>query len=688
MSRTGTDRGCADAAPVDHGLLAQLWRFRAYGRRELRALLVGLGMRLGELGADLAAPWPLALVIDNVLRGRQPGGMVGHALGGMGRSPVVMLVVAAIAVLLTTAASGVFDYLGDRIMNGAGERITSRIRADVFAHMLRLPMRYHDRQAVGELTSRVSVDTGRIEDGLVKVFSVLVPGLLSIAGFAVVLVSVNWRLGLIALAAAPLMFGTAARYTRLTRVAARWRRAVEGRQSGVVAESLRGIRTVHAFGHYERHDRQFAAVNDEVLAAGLRAVDLRARFTPLMELTASLGTAALLFAGGYGVLEHWWSVGMLVVTTSYLRDMLKPIRTLGQLSMVLTQASASAERVAAILDQPRPEPRSAEVTPARPRGDIECRALSLDYGRGPVLRGVNLRVLPGERVALLGPNGAGKSSVLALIAGLYAPTQGQVVVDGLAVAEQPGWWRHRQIAIVLQDTFLFAGSIAENIRYARPDATDVAVVAAATAALVTEFTDRLPEGLNTELGDGGLGLSGGQRQRVGIARAMLTGAPIVLLDEPTSGLDDTAERLVVRALAQLATGRTVVMTSHRPALTGLATRVVSLRDGALVAPGAAMGTADAAGSSRRQPAPRRGHQLADAPSAGLALRRSRAGQRSTPAAGAEVRLALTNSNDGQINGRPRRARSNHSAHPEAELDANPGPGGISPIEHVRHDHER
>lgn len=675
MSSTGTDRGDTAAARLDPGLLAQLWRFRAYGRRELRPLLVGLGMRLGELAADLATPWPLALVIDDVLRGKHPSGMAGDALAGVsGRSPVVMLVVAAVAVLLTTAASGAFDYLGDRIMNSAGERITSRIRVDVFAHMLRLPMRYHDRQAVGELTSRVSVDTGRIEDGLVKLFSVLLPGLLSIGGFAVVLVSVNWRLGLIALAAAPLMFVTAARYTRLTRVAARWRRAAEGRQSGVVAESLHGIRTVHAFGGHERHDRQFGAVNDEVLAVGLRAVDLRARFTPLMELTASLGTAALLFVGGYGVLHSWWSIGMLVVTTSYLRDMLKPIRSLGQLSMILTQASASAERVAAILDQPRPQPRPAEVDPARVSGDIECRALSLDYGRGPVLRGVSLRVRPGERVALLGPNGAGKSSVLSLIAGLYAPTQGQVLVDGLSVAEQPSWWRHRQIAIVLQDTFLFAGSIAENIRYARPDSSDVAVTAAATAALVTEFTDALPEGVNTELGDGGLGLSGGQRQRVGIARAMLTGAPIVLLDEPTSGLDEAAERLVVRALAQLANGRTVIMTTHQPALTELATRVVHLRDGTLVTTGAGTGTADPAVGSRPRPTPQRGHHLADAPSPGPAWRRPRIGQLGAPAAGSEGWLALTTPGNGQINGRPRRPRSNNSAPPEAEPDANSGLG--------------
>jgi ABC-type multidrug transport system fused ATPase/permease subunit len=572
------------AGVADIGMLRQFWRFRGYGRAHLRVLSAGVGLRVCELLADLAQPWPLALVIDGVLKGVPPHGPLSFVSSTVGQSPLALLTTAAAAVLVITLASGAFDYLGDRVMNGAGQRITAAIRGDVFAHLQRLPMSYHDRQAVGELTSRISTDTDRIEDGLVDLFSTLLPGLLSITGFAVVLLSVDWRLGLIAISCAPLVFFTAARYTRLTRQSARRQRAAEGDLAGFVAESLQGIRTIHAFGRHDLHDARFATDNSLTLHAGLRAVELRARFTPLLEGTTAVGTAVLLWVGGLGVLNGWWTVGLLVVVTSYLRDMVKPMRSLSRLSITFTQGAASAERVADILDQTAPSSDTTRPLPARATGRIELNDVSLDYGRGTVLHDLDLTISPGERIALLGPNGAGKSTVLSLIAGLYEPTSGELLLDGMPLSELPATWLHQQIAVVLQDTFLFSGTLAENIRYARPDATSDEVAQAARAALVTEFAAELPDGLNTRLADGGTGLSGGQRQRVGIARALLLDAPIVLLDEPTAGLDTEAEQLVVQALTRLVPGRTVVMTTHRPALTRLATRTVHMHDGTLQLP--------------------------------------------------------------------------------------------------------
>jgi ATP-binding cassette subfamily B protein len=569
------------AGVADIGMLRQFWRFRGYGRAHLRVLSAGVGLRVCELLADLAQPWPLALVIDGVLKGVPPRGPLSFVSSTVGQSPLALLTTAAAAVLVITLASGAFDYLGDRVMNGAGQRITAAIRGDVFAHLQRLPMSYHDRQAVGELTSRISTDTDRIEDGLVDLFSTLLPGLLSITGFAVVLLSVDWRLGLIAISCAPLVFFTAARYTRLTRQSARRQRAAEGDLAGFVAESLQGIRTIHAFGRHDLHDARFATDNSLTLHAGLRAVELRARFTPLLEGTTAVGTAVLLWVGGLGVLNGWWTVGLLVVVTSYLRDMVKPMRSLSRLSITFTQGAASAERVADILDQTAPSSDSTRPLPARATGRIELNDVSLDYGRGTVLHDLDLTISPGERIALLGPNGAGKSTVLSLIAGLYEPTSGELLLDGMPLSELPATWLHQQIAVVLQDTFLFSGTLAENIRYARPDATLDEVAQAARAALVTEFAAELPDGLNTRLADGGTGLSGGQRQRVGIARALLLDAPVVLLDEPTTALDASAEKLVVQAMTRLVRGRTVVMTTHRPALTRLATRTAHLHNGVL-----------------------------------------------------------------------------------------------------------
>jgi ATP-binding cassette subfamily B protein/subfamily B ATP-binding cassette protein MsbA len=578
-----------DAAQLDQGLpardvgtLRELWRFKDYARPQRRPLVLGVGMRGLELVADLAAPWPLALVIDDLLKGGSKQNSLHRVAQWFGGSALAMLVVAAVAVLLITAASGLFDYLGDKFMNGAGERITSRIRSEVFGYVERLPMAFHDRQTIGELTSRVVSDTSRIESSLVDLFTTLIPAVFSVVGTAVVLLSVNWRLGLIALATAPLVYLTALRYARLTRRNSRSQRAAVGHLTGFVTESLQGIRTVHAFGNQELQDRRFDSTNDKVLRLGLRSVDVSARFTPALELVSALGTALLLLVGGWGALHTWWSVGVLVVVTSYLQNMFKPMKTLAKLAPSFTQGAASAERIADILDQPIENlgtPDLAERLPARVSGQLRLRDVGLDYGRGRVLDGLNLTINPGERIALMGDNGAGKSTTLSLIGGLYRPTSGQVLLDGLPVPELPENWLHQQVAMVLQDTFLFSGTLADNLRYGRPDATDEQVARVAEAALVTEFADRLPDGLNTVIAAGGIGLSGGQRQRVGIARALLMDSPVVLLDEPTAGLDVHAEELVVQALTRLMRGRTVVMTTHQPALTRLATRTVHLRRG-------------------------------------------------------------------------------------------------------------
>ncbi len=565
------------------GLVRELWSFRSFWRPQLPTLGLGLALRGGELLVDMAKPWPLAIVVDEVLGGRQSHTRLAALVHRLLPGTTGELTVIALALLVLTVASGAFDYLGDRVLNGAGEAITAAVRSRVFAHLQRLPMSYHDGRAAGELTSRVSTDTDRIEASLVALFSTLIPGTLSIAGYAAVMLLVDARLGLIAVACAPVVLRTSIRYTRLTKEAAQRRRDSEGNLAGMVSQSLDGIRTVHALGSHGVLDRQFKRHNTSTLGAAVRAVELKARFTPALEIVTGVGTAVLLWVGGLGAVKGWWTAGLVTVVLSYMRDMLKPMRALSSLSITLAQGAASAERIREILDVPLPLGRSPQPLPERAAGRLDLREVSFDYGagRGRVLRRVSLSVEPGERVALLGPNGSGKSTTIALVAGLYAPSSGSVTLDGMPLGDLPPQWLRRQIALVLQDTFLFSGSIGDNIRYARPEATRAEVERAARAALVTEFTDVLPDGLATRLADHGRGLSGGQRQRVGIARALLRDAPVVLLDEPTTGLDGEAEELVVNALARLMADRTVIMTTHRAALLRLATRKVQLGEGLL-----------------------------------------------------------------------------------------------------------
>jgi ATP-binding cassette subfamily B protein/subfamily B ATP-binding cassette protein MsbA len=580
-ARTGAS---SDISGRDIGTLRELWRFRDFARPHLSSLLLGVLFRAAETLADLATPWPLALVINDLLGGgsKSAGGPLLYVARWFGTSPWALLLVAGASTVLFTLLSGLFDYLGDRTMNGAGEKITAGIRASVFGYVERLPMGYHDRQSVGELSNRVMSDTSNIEDSLVDLFSTLIPAALTLVGTMTVLLFVNGWLGLVGLCTAPLVFVTALHYAKLTRVLARRRRAAVGELTGFVTESLQGIRTVHAFGSQETEDARFGATNTQVLGLGLRRVDLSARFTPALEAVSAVGTAALLVVGGFGALRGWWSVGVLVVVTTYLNNMLKPMKDLAKLAPSFNQGAASAERIAAILDEPREHLGPIDGLAQRVTGEIELRDVGLDYGRGPVLSGLSLTVRAGERVALLGDNGAGKSTTMSLIGGLYGPTSGQVLLDGLSVPDLPEHWLHQQVAMVLQDTFLFSGSLMDNLRYGHSEATDEEVAAVAEAALVTEFADLLPDGLSTVVAAGGVGLSGGQRQRVGIARALLVDSPVVLLDEPTVGLDVHAEKLVVQALTRLMDGRTVIMTTHQPELTRLANRTVYLHRGGVV----------------------------------------------------------------------------------------------------------
>ena len=583
-----SDRAAASSARPrgrkGNGSTRSLWSFRSYARPHAAALVAGVGLRIAELLADLAQPWPLAVVIDSVLGTKPLPGFLKVPLGPFSGTRMMLLTAAAVASLVVAFASAAFDYLGDRVMNGAGERITAAIRTDLFAHLHRLPLTFHDGHSVGELASRVSGDTDRIDDGLVDVFSTVVPGILSVGGLLAMMLAVDWRLGLIGLASAPVLAITISRYTRLTRQAARSRRARESSLMGTVAETLVGIRAVHALGRHDVHDRRFAAANGQTLEAGLRAVDVRARFTPIVEAGAAVGATILLWVGAYGVLHRAWTLGLLIVEVAYVGNLLKPIRSLSRLSLTLSNAAASAERVRAVLDQPVQDssdrPRLAPRAP-RATGAIDLRGVAFSYGNQPVLRDVTLTITPRQRVALVGANGTGKSTLLALLARLYDPERGSVLLDGQPIHQLPISWLRDQIAVVLQDTFLFSGTLWDNIAYGNPSATRQETLAAADHAMVTEFARRLPSGFQTPLGDSGTGLSGGQRQRVAIARALLRGAPIVLLDEPTSALDLEAERTVISALRPLMQNRTVVMATHRPALLALADRILHTQDGAI-----------------------------------------------------------------------------------------------------------
>jgi ABC-type multidrug transport system fused ATPase/permease subunit len=331
--------------------------------------------------------------------------------------------------------------------------------------------------------------------------------------------------------------------------------------------------------------QRFTGLSRDSLRAGLDAVRLQSRLGPVVEVAGVVSTATVLWFGAWRVLDGKLSLGVLLVFLSYLGSLYKPVRALSKMSNVTSKGIAAAERIQDVLTTPvdivdRPGARGRQID-----GAVEFRSVSFSYGREPVLRGLNLQIEAGQHVALVGPTGAGKSTVAALIPRLMDVDQGAVLIDGIDVREHRLESLRGQISTVLQDSALLDGSLADNIRCGAPDATDRSVRAAARLALVDEFASRLPDGLDTHIGERGANLSGGQRQRVAIARAILRDAPIVVLDEPTSALDPLSEELLLAALDNLPAGRTRLVIAHRLSTVRSADRIFVLDDGRLAQSG-------------------------------------------------------------------------------------------------------
>jgi ATP-binding cassette, subfamily B, bacterial len=553
-------------AAAAHPLLGLRHHLRPYWR----AVALGAASTLVGVVLGLAQPWPLRSVVDEVL---VPG------LGGAAATATLTVAVAALIGLV--AASAAATYWGTRLLAAVGLHVANDIRLAVLARLQRLSLGYHGAHRVGDLTARVTSDVGYTQDLLVQLWAGLVPNVLMVAGMFVVMIVVDPPFAALAALAVPLLVLVTHRSRRQLRLAARRVRKAEGAIASAAAENLSAIHLVQVFTLENDRMARFTGLSSHSLAAGLEATRLQSRFGPVVDLAGVLSTAMVLWFGAWRVLEGALSLGTLLVFVSYLGSLYKPVRALSKLSNVMSKGVAAAERIRDVMDTPIDVTDRPGATPRALLGGIEFRSVSFSYGREPVLDGLSLRIEPGQNVALVGPTGAGKSTVAALIPRLMDVDAGAVLIDGVDVR------RHRlaalrgQIATVLQDSALLEGSLLDNIACGDPDATEASVRRAARLALVDEFAARLPDGLDTRIGERGANLSGGQRQRVAIARAILRDAPIVILDEPTSALDPVAEGLLLAALDNLPAGRTRLVIAHRMSTIRSADRIFVLNGGRL-----------------------------------------------------------------------------------------------------------
>lgn len=533
-------------------------------------------------------PWPLKVVIDRVLSHRPTRvPLLSVWLDNTTLSRMHILYGACAATLLIALSTGLLTYWYTRSLGIVGQRFVFDLRCQLFAHMQRLSLRFHDTQRRGDLITRLTSDIQAIQDLISNGLIVLGSNTFLLIGMLILMFWLNWQFAFVALAVAPLLFWTVFRYTHRIKVAAREARVSTGLLASLAQETLASIRIVQGLAQEEQQNDRFEAQSESSLRSYLEGVRYQARVAPLVDVFAAVGLALVMWFGATHVIEGHLTTGDMVVFFAYVTNLYSPMKALSRLSYVTSKASVGAERIADIM---RVRSEVTDLQGAREvsqlKGEIEFREVSFEYQSGqPALSRINLRIAPGEKVAIVGATGAGKSTLISLVPRLYDPSSGTVSIDGEDIRNYSVQSLRAQISLVLQDSLLFSGTIRENIAFGRPDASDEEIATAAVVANAAEFIDLLPDGYETLVAEGGTTLSGGQKQRIAIGRAILRSSSILILDEPTSGLDAASERTVIDALERAARGRTTLLIAHRLTTVRLADRIIVLDKGRIVEEG-------------------------------------------------------------------------------------------------------
>jgi len=560
------------------GSSAALYRRLVWQARPYWLHLAGV-LGLGLLASPLALlnPVPIKIVVDSVLGGRPLPAFLQPLFPAAGQSPGMILLF-AIALLVGVATIGQAQVLGCTLLNSwVGERLVLEFRGRLVEHVQRLSVSYHDSRGTADALHRIQQDAPAIQYVTVEGVIPALAATVTLVTMLAVTARLDWQLALVALAISPALFFLSRFYRPRMRSQSRHAKRLESSAAAIVQEMLGALRVVKAFGQERREIERFLRRSREGMAARIGLALLQGRYGLFAGLTTALGSAAVLVIGVRHVRAGALTLGQLLLVIGYVGQLYEPLKTIGRKASGLQSYLAGAERAFALLDEPPDVPERPHARPlARAAGTVTFRHVRFAYdGQHPVLRDVTFEVEAGTRVAIVGATGTGKTTLVSLLTRFYDPTAGAILLDGVDLRDYRLADLRSQFAIVLQEPVLFSTSIAENIAYGRPRASEPDIVRAAEAAGAHDFIVRLPRGYATPVGERGMQLSGGERQRVALARAFLKDAPLLILDEPTSAVDVKTEAAILEAMDRLMRGRTAFLITHRR--TALATCDVQLQ---------------------------------------------------------------------------------------------------------------